>query len=416
MNPITNLHQGQNKVIVSMGYDSITTSVTLIPGHGTTLPDTSITSYNLVWWNASDYISPTDDPSVEIVKCIAKFGDMLIVMRSQQQTLASSKNIPGKLYNMVLLSDTNLDTNLNTLSYYNVPQIHGKIKHDVTTIDGGTALPIGQLPAHGIGAHTGTIGTWSNIDKTTSSIVDITTRSHTSLTDIGTNTHATIDTAILNSTSHIGASIAHGVASNIVGISDTQTLTNKTLTSPFISTIYGGSVANGVITIEGTSNATKTSSYVILQPTSGNVGIGTTIPTAKLHIGGTPGTDGIKFPNGTLQTTAYSIFTKGGNIMNSAGIPNAALNAIIWTAPFACTVTNVKGYRVSGTGAVINARKNGSLTHIVANISLTSADTWMDGGAAQNTAYAVNDKLEIMIVSTAGTVTQLGIQVNFTQP
>ncbi|MFQ5786770.1 MAG: hypothetical protein ACE5H1_02195 [Thermodesulfobacteriota bacterium] len=36
----------------------------------------------------------------------------------------------------------------------------------------------------------------------------------------------------------------------------------------------------------------------------GNVGIGTTDPQAKLHIGGTSGIDGIMFPDGTLQTTA----------------------------------------------------------------------------------------------------------------
>jgi hypothetical protein len=41
----------------------------------------------------------------------------------------------------------------------------------------------------------------------------------------------------------------------------------------------------------------------------GYVGIGTTNPLAKLHIGGTPGTDGIMFPDGTLQKTA---FTGGG--------------------------------------------------------------------------------------------------------
>src|SRR5690606_23152028 len=38
----------------------------------------------------------------------------------------------------------------------------------------------------------------------------------------------------------------------------------------------------------------------------GNVGIGTVDPTAKLHIGGTAGVDGIKFPDGTVQTTAAS--------------------------------------------------------------------------------------------------------------
>ncbi|MCP4570410.1 MAG: hypothetical protein GY841_22740, partial [FCB group bacterium] len=37
---------------------------------------------------------------------------------------------------------------------------------------------------------------------------------------------------------------------------------------------------------------------------SGLVGIGETSPTALLHLGGTPGVDGIKFPDGTLQTTA----------------------------------------------------------------------------------------------------------------
>ena len=38
--------------------------------------------------------------------------------------------------------------------------------------------------------------TWANVDKTTSSIADIATKSHTALTDIGTNTHAQLDTAI----------------------------------------------------------------------------------------------------------------------------------------------------------------------------------------------------------------------------
>jgi len=53
------------------------------------------------------------------------------------------------------------------------------------------------------------------------------------------------------------------------------------ITTPLI---YGGAAANDDITIGGTSHATKTTSYVILQPTGGNVGIGTTGPGSKLEV------------------------------------------------------------------------------------------------------------------------------------
>lgn len=50
------------------------------------------------------------------------------------------------------------------------------------------------------------------------------------------------------------------------------------------ATINGGAAANDDLTLQGTSHATKTTSYVILQPTGGNVGIGTTGPGAKLDV------------------------------------------------------------------------------------------------------------------------------------
>lgn len=104
-------------------------------------------------------------------------------------------------------------------------------------------------------------------------------------------------------------------------------------------------------------------------------------------------------------------FSKGGTMLFPV-----AKNIIIWRAPFACTVTAVKGYRVSGTGATINARRNGASNHLSSALSLTSADTWMDGGTVQNTAYAVGDKLEIMIVSVSGSPDQVAVQVDYTRP
>ncbi len=55
-------------------------------------------------------------------------------------------------------------------------------------------------------------------------------------------------------------------------------------------------------------------------------GLGTTLPQARLHIGGTPGVDGIMFPDGSLQTSAAGTGGGGGfwsasglNIYNNNG-------------------------------------------------------------------------------------------------
>ena len=62
--------------------------------------------------------------------------------------------------------------------------------------------------------------------------------------------------------------------------------TSPTLTTPTIAQINGGTAANDDITIQGTTNATRTTSYVILQPNGGNVGIGTTSPLTKFDVNG----------------------------------------------------------------------------------------------------------------------------------
>ena len=62
---------------------------------------------------------------------------------------------------------------------------------------------------------------------------------HQQISGAGTNTHATID-------SHIAATTAHGATGAVVGTTNTQTLTNKTLTTPIINQ-FSSSTADVIV-------------------------------------------------------------------------------------------------------------------------------------------------------------------------
>ena len=77
----------------------------------------------------------------------------------------------------------------------------------------------------------------------------------------------------------------------------TQTLTNKTLTSPVIGTVIGGTTASSTLTLKSTSGVGTTDSIAfkvgnngattaMTVTTAGNVGIGVTTAAAKLDVGG----------------------------------------------------------------------------------------------------------------------------------
>lgn len=99
LDPVTNF----GVVTVSTGYDASATSVALTSGDGAKLPQPSTDgSFNLVWYNATDYAAPHLDPNKEIVRCTARSTDTLTVTRAQEGTSASTKNTAAKTYVMVL--------------------------------------------------------------------------------------------------------------------------------------------------------------------------------------------------------------------------------------------------------------------------------------------------------------------------
>jgi len=142
--------------------------------------------------------------------------------------------------------------NINNRSHTSLTDIgtntHSQIDIDLTRLvttsgsnSGDQIVPVNTVSGSNLffnayDASSGIISTarpaWENIDKTISSIADITTKSHTSLTDVGTNTHTTID-------SHITAlaSGTYNVQFNYTGVLNTGTDIDIGYCIPFDSTI-----------------------------------------------------------------------------------------------------------------------------------------------------------------------------------
>lgn len=83
----------------------------------------------------------------------------------------------------------------------------------------------------------------------------------------------------LTNSAGLAAALSNETGTGLSVFNDTPTLL-----TPTIAAINGGTASNDDITIQGTTNATRTTSYVNLQPNGGKVGIGTSAPAAALDI------------------------------------------------------------------------------------------------------------------------------------
>lgn len=120
-----------------------------------------------------------------------------------------------------------------------------------------------------------------------------------------------------------------------------------------------------------------------------------------------PDTGLIDFWDGTRWVTERPSVTKGGTVLDPASRDIPA-----WRADAEAQVLAVRGYRVGGTGATINARKNGTDEHLSSDLSLTSPNTWMTDTTIQNAVYAAGDSLELRIKSVSGSPTEVAVQID----
>lgn len=105
------------KVVVAQGYGPSDTLIELATGQGALLPDPANGEYNLVWWNATDYVDPADDPNVEIVRVATKATDEITIVRAQEGTTATQKQNANKIYKMLLGITAKMISDISNLTF-----------------------------------------------------------------------------------------------------------------------------------------------------------------------------------------------------------------------------------------------------------------------------------------------------------
>ena len=234
------------------------------------------------------------------------------------QTGSTDKNTWGTLLRSFFSPFFNLTTGAFVANSISHTELADKGTNTHTQIDSAVSASTSHIADTNDPHNT----TWAQVDKTTSSIADITTKSHTSLTDIGTNTHAQIDTFVTSKAQASGIASLDGsslVVQNPANATATPTaskipiadgsglLSHGWLPMVGMVTMYGNATApTGWINCDG-SSLERTGTYANLFAV-----IGTTYGAADGTHFSVPDFRGV-FPKGAGTTTRAAGVDASGN-------------------------------------------------------------------------------------------------------
>lgn len=167
------------------------------------------------------------------------------------------------------------------------------------------------------------------------------------LTGTETFTNKTLTTPVISTISNTGTITLPTSTDTLVGRATTDTLTNKTLTTPVISSLSSASATALTLQSAGTTAVTI--------DTSQQVGIGTASPSNPLHVVGSirtsSGANFAQFSNNFLRSNATGSFFYDNATVGQSNEFRTSVSSSLDTTALTLTASGILALRNAGTSA-----------------------------------------------------------------
>jgi hypothetical protein len=305
---------------------------------------------------------------------LSQFGSFIHVENSNQEIGITTGAFPyvgiGTMvpqYKLHVFGDTGVTGIVSATGFY----LNGNELVDAT-------LSTWSLSGTDVYVDAANVGIGTSVPTSKLEIVgDVTATSFISNVDTGT------PPLIVNSTtqvSNLNASLLAGKdapAGDLVGTTDTQTLTNKTLTNPRISAIHNNSfilnvpLVNGTLVSTGSTGVVTSEMIADLNITNDDVATGAGITYGKLSLTNSILDSDVKVGAGI----SYNKLNLSGSITNSDIAPNAGITT---SKLFASTISGVplgSNLRTLTFGTYLTGTSYNGSTDVTLATNATSANT-----------------------------------------